>query len=160
RPFAMAIRPDGRRALVGFYQTGNFAVLDLDAQKTFQSPPVSTGAEAGFAAMPPDRFQGPIGMTPAIPLDRNLWPDRGVLHPFLSVVFNTNPALPSPDEARLFTWDVAYAQNGKFAAATHVGSGVPHVVTYAADPIRATLRLELGDLGFNATGTAVIDVNG
>jgi DNA-binding beta-propeller fold protein YncE len=59
RPFDMAVHPRGRQALVPFFQTGNFGVLDLDAQKALERPD--------------DFFQGYVGVTPT-KLDRTSWP--------------------------------------------------------------------------------------
>lgn len=107
RPFSMAISPTGRRAIVAMFQTGNFAVLDLDSQPQFAAP----------ASGVTDVFSGLFAVTPAIELDTNLWPSRGA--------FNDADGnfVPSPDEALLFPTKVQYASNGRFAVAMHVGVG-------------------------------------
>jgi len=97
RPFGMAVRPDGKRALVPFFQTGNFGVLDLDGEVFFptdiQGPPA------------PNRpFTGIVAVTPSIKLDGNLWPRKG------------------EDVPLLFPSEIRYAQNGRFAVAVHRGS--------------------------------------
>jgi PKD repeat protein len=94
RPWGMAISPDGKRALVPFFASGNFGVLDLDAQKGFSRNPNP----------PPGAFKGLIGVTPSLELDNHLWPDQ------------------PGDVALLFPWDIQYAQNGRFAVASHSGS--------------------------------------
>jgi len=94
RPFSMTVRPDGRRAIVAYYQTGNFGILDLDGQTHFPPP---------LPSPPPKNFTGVVAVTPAILLDRNLWPQIAA------------------DERLLFPTRVTYSQNGSFAAAVHTG---------------------------------------
>jgi DNA-binding beta-propeller fold protein YncE len=106
RPMAMAIRPDGKRALVPYWFTGNFGVLDTDKQELDalrRNPDPQT-----------DGFKGYVGVTQSIDLDNTLWPN--------------DPA----DVALLFPWDIKYAQNGKFAVAVHAGSSGHSVCS--ADP--------------------------
>ncbi|MBI3860213.1 MAG: S8 family serine peptidase, partial [Thaumarchaeota archaeon] len=103
RPFGMAMRPDGRRALVPFFQTGNFGVLDLFTQ---QIQELLNGWRRD-PAQPFDAFWGFIGVTPSIKLDNHLFP--------------RNPA----DTALLYPQRIQYAQNGRFAVATHTGSSIP-----------------------------------
>lgn len=120
RPFAMTVRHDGRRALMALFQTGNFAILDLDAQQAFQtvsSPNTSLGG------LPDDMFHGVVGVTRALPLDNHLWPSAGVIRQGL------NNLVPSRDEALLYPQEIVYAQNGRFAVATHVGTSRPSEVT-------------------------------
>ncbi len=62
RTFGMAFRFDGRRALVPFFQTGNFGVLDL------------VGQEFQPQTAPPGVFQGLVAVTPSLQLDAFLWP--------------------------------------------------------------------------------------
>src|SRR5207247_742369 len=88
RPFGMATRDEGRRAIVPFFQTGNFGILDLDAQTNF--------TKEGLSSLPTDLFQGFVAVTPALRLDNHLWPRRGA--------FGENPFMPSPDENLLFPW--------------------------------------------------------
>ena len=97
RPGTLAIRPDGKRALVAYLQTGNFGVLDVEAQEHFLNP-------AAAAAAVPGMFTGVIGVTPAVPMDKHLVPTTGI--------------------GRLlqFPTQIEYAQNGRFAAATHAGA--------------------------------------
>ena len=126
RPFGMSIRSDGKRALVPFYQTGNFGVLDLDAQKKFeQSPPSRPRANALFAPLDDGMFQGVVAVTPALRFDNNLWPNRGSFTASRppNQGGSTEFQLPSPDEMLMFPWDVQYSQNGRFAVATHAGVG-------------------------------------
>jgi hypothetical protein len=123
RPFAMAVHPNGRRAIAAFFQTGNFGVMSLDTQLVLPRPDLSTSINATL-------FAGMAGVTPSVELDNFLWPKRGI-----RPVDQTSggpcsqtsscSVLPSPDEALLYPWDIAYAQNGKFAVATHVGSDLP-----------------------------------
>jgi hypothetical protein len=107
RPYSIAMRPDGRRALLAYFQSGNFGVLDLEAQTKFPPPQPS---------VPDGAFSGVVGVTPAIPLDKNLWPSRGV---------ETTPPTASPDQRLMFPTQVEYAQNGRFAVAIHTGTDVP-----------------------------------
>ena len=139
RPYDMAIRPDGRRALIPYLATGNFGVLDLDHQKQFERQPPSGAASEGrgpspvFATLSDEMFQGLVGVTEALTLDNHHWPYRGVFRANRAgsdVQFN----VLSPDEALLNTWAIAYAQNGRFAVATHAGARPP-----------STLEVELPD---------------
>ncbi len=182
RPFAMSFRPSpgpvsnpfaSSRALVAFHQTGNFGVLDLVRQREFQQAPPSgsesegVGAHPAFAQLPPDMFQGVVGVTPAIPLDAHLWPRRGLLPLQSSGPTFTSRLLPSPDEALLFTNDLVYAQNGKFAVASHAGFGSP--ITYEqvvvddfaeGGPDSELVRVRLEDLGFTISGTTATGAAG
>jgi len=97
RPFAMAIRPDGKRALVPFFQTGNAGVLDFDGQAYFPGFPLSP--TAGI-------FQGLVAVTPTLKLDNFLWP------------------INSEDVSLLFPTELEYAQNGRFAVVGHRGSAL------------------------------------
>ena len=93
RPHGIAIRPDGNRALMPFFQSGNFGVLDVDGQKRFPN-----------ATSDADMFRGTVAVTPSVDLDDGLWPKRG-------------------DDVRLlFPTEVRYSQNGRFAVAVHGGS--------------------------------------
>ncbi len=58
RPNGLSISPRGDRALVSYFQTGNFGVLDLGAQRRFGRPD----------AQQTDAFSGVAGVTPALPL--------------------------------------------------------------------------------------------
>ncbi len=128
RPMAVAMKPRGpqgpenRRALVAFGYTGNFGVLDLDAQTAFgnASPP-----NASIASLPSDMFHAFVGVTPALRIGPHAWPERGVFRSHGSTL-----SVPSPDEALLNATDLEYAQNGKFAVATHAGKDIPSVGTY------------------------------
>ncbi len=62
RPFGLAFRPDGDRALVSFFQTGNFGVLDIRAD---QSQPRTA---------PVGVFNGLVAVTPSLDLDAFLVP--------------------------------------------------------------------------------------
>ena len=109
RPMDIAMRPDGGRALVAYYQSGNFGVLDHDGQAHFAEP--APGAATGF-------FTGVVGVTPSIKLDKNLWPFVG------ASVAPDGSHVPSPDERLLFPSQIEYAQNGRFAVAVHTGAGL------------------------------------
>ena len=114
RPFDIGIRPDGKRAIVPLFQTGNFGILDLEAQSVFPNP--------DLAALPADLFKGFVATTPSIPFDNHLWPNRGKVRLFRDgsdLMFD----LPSPDEALLYPRGIQYAQNGRFAVAVHGGTG-------------------------------------
>jgi hypothetical protein len=113
RPYSMSIRPDGKRALVAFFQTGNFGVLDLDAQRHFV-PAARNVADGAFA--------GVVGVTPAIELDKNLWPSRDRFTP-------PEGGTASPDEKLLFPTQVEYSQGGSFAVGIHTGVNVPQSAT-------------------------------
>jgi hypothetical protein len=113
RPFSMSIRPDGKRALVAFFQTGNFGVLDLDAQRYFV--PLARNVSDGA-------FAGVVGVTPAIPLDKNLAPSRDA--------FTTSAGgTASPDDKLMFPTQVEYSQGGSFAVGIHTGLRVPESST-------------------------------
>ena len=141
RPFDMGMRPDGRRALVPFFQTGNFGILDLDAQAGFLAPPGAT-ANPDFASLPADQFQGVVAVTPALRLDNHVWPSRGAFR-------SGDLVAPSPDEHRLFAWHAEYAQNGRFAVASHAGNDAPRTVTATIPDFIGNIenRLQLSDLG-------------
>ena len=109
RPFSMSIRPDGKRALVAFYQTGNFGVLDLEAQKNF-IPEVRNVADGAFA--------GVVGVTPAIPLGNDLLPSRDTFTP-------PEGGTASPDNKLMFPTQVRYSQGGSFAIGIHTGIRIP-----------------------------------
>src|SRR4029078_2123954 len=114
RPFAMAMRPDGQRALVAMHETGNFGVLDLDAQLNFKTVPNPNPA---LANLNDEFFKAYVAATPAI----RLGPD----HVALNGAIASDKFVPSLDERLLFPWQVEYAQNGKFAVATHQGRTSP-----------------------------------
>ena len=122
RPSTIGLRPDGKRALLGLFQTGNFGVLDQTTQAGFEKPPAGT-ANPSIAGLADTMFHGVVGVTPALRLDNFLWPRRGAL----GDVFNRS--VPSPDESLLYPSHVEYAQNGRFAVATHTGVGRPREVT-------------------------------
>ena len=65
RPHSVATHPNGKRAIVAYFQTGNFGVLDLDYQARFPEPQVTAPAGA---------LKGVLAVTPSIKLDNNLWP--------------------------------------------------------------------------------------
>ncbi|HEY2431353.1 MAG TPA: S8 family serine peptidase, partial [Vicinamibacterales bacterium] len=154
RPMAVALSPGGgsgplanTRALVAFGQSGNFGVLDLFSQGQFRrlTPP-----NAAFAALPANLFQALVGVTPSIPIGPFTWPDRGT---FASG--DSGLVVPSPDEALLFTSALVYAQNGRFAVATHAGRDLPTQVDavvpdFVNDPVHA--REPLLALGFTYAG--------
>ncbi|MBM3226470.1 MAG: DUF11 domain-containing protein, partial [Candidatus Tectomicrobia bacterium] len=170
RPFGLAIRPvdpddpaqKGTRALLPYFQTGNFGVLDLQVQQRFQqAPPSGPPANTLFANQPGNLFQGVVGVTTALPLDNHFWPSRGTV-PVIDPTRPTNQpgvslmtTLPSPDEALLFPGEIQYAQNGRFAVATHAGSGPPreiraHICDFEHDVPGCRLRLQ--DIGFTYAG--------
>jgi hypothetical protein len=137
RPFDLALRPDGKRALMPLFQTGNFAVLDLDAQLAFSNP---TAAD-----LPSTLFKGVAGVTQAIRLDNHLWPRRGAYRSADGVF------VPSPDENLMFPSDVEYAQNGRFAAAIHTGVNRPRIVSALLPDFAFNNeeRLALNGIGFS-----------
>jgi hypothetical protein len=136
RPFGITLRPDGNRALVSFFQTGNFGVLDLEQQQQFPNPFLQSAAGA---------FTGLVGVTPSIRLDNYLWPSRGA---FTS---SDGTVVPSPDESLLFPGPIEYAQNGRFAVATHAGVQSPGAVDALLPDFANDLaeRLSLSEIGFN-----------
>ena len=161
RPFDMAIRPDGRRALVPMFQTGNFGVLDLDAQPQLSQPMSGRPSpNPNLQGLPPTAFTAFVAMTEAIRLDNHVWPSRGA---FVSAADNVS-FVPGPDENLLFAWRIEYAQNGRFAVATHVGSGAPRSVSgVVGDFTRdAQLRFALQGLGyaFNAAAGVLQAIDG
>ncbi len=91
RPYGMAMRRDGRRAIVPLFQTGNFGVLDLDVQKRFKDTP--NPANPVFGTLPEDMFHGFVAVTPAIELDPSVWPKRGAFRSF-----GEGFVVPSPDD--------------------------------------------------------------
>ena len=104
RPFDIAVRPDGRRALLPFYHTGNFGVLDQVTQKS-----VWWRGEAS------DFLSGVAAVTPSLRLDRFAWP--------VKLDVDTGREVADPDgEAQLFPTRIRYSQNGRFAVAVHTGS--------------------------------------
>jgi hypothetical protein len=109
RPFSISIRPDGQRALVAFFQTGNFGVMDLDAQRFFA--PSARNVAAGY-------FAGIVGLTPSVKLDKNLWPLRDQFD-------LPGGGKASPDEKLLFPTQVEYSQSGRFAVGIHTGATRP-----------------------------------
>ena len=130
RPFDIAIRHDGKRALVPMYQTGNLGVLDLDTQRLFQrSPPVQPQppqAVGGiFANLETDHFHAVTAVTPALRLDNHLWPVDGTFQAFRlpRTPDDSMRTTPSEEEAFLFPWETRYAQNGRFAVTAHAGPG-------------------------------------
>ena len=155
RPFDIDIRPDGRRALAANFQTGNVSVMDLDYQTAFMAPPA--GGFGALATLDTEMFHGIVGVTPALDLDNHLWPLFGAINAPGNLV-------PSPHETRIFTWDVEYAQNGKFAAVAHSGKGVPQMINGQIPDftnIRKDYRFRLAELGFsNFNGDTAIAPDG
>lgn len=153
RPFDLAIRPDGVRGIMPYYQTGNAGVVDLFHQLKFRTLPPD-GPNPGLANVSDEMFLGVVGVTPALRLDNHLWPRRGVFRSFRpGEDFLTT--LPSPDEALLFTWDAEYAQNGRFAVMSHVGSGTPRDMSLLLPDFEnefVEARLPLLELGYTYTG--------
>ncbi len=151
RPFDMVIRPDGRRAISPYYLTGNIGVMDLDVQNRMRVLPNPNQALAG---LDPESFQAVAGVTPALLLDNHLWPRRGVMSVFRVGATETSK-LQSPDEAALFSWDAAYAQNGRFSVVSHAGSAPPYTESvYMPDfesDVSGALR-PLIELGFSYSG--------
>jgi PKD repeat protein len=142
RPYGMTMRPDGKRAIVPLFQSGNFGVLDLEAQQHFQRP--------GIGSLPATLFSGVAGVTEALKLDRFLWPRRGAF------VSKTGQKVPSPDEALLFPTFVEYSQNGHFAVSAHAGAGPPEdIVATIPDDCASDLfvRAALLELGFDCNSS-------
>jgi hypothetical protein len=140
-PKSIAIRPtDGVRALVSFHTTGNFAVLDSEVQ-----PLLTVGSAPATAP-----FAGTIGVTPAIPLDPQLWPERGAF------IAADNRRVDSPDERLQWASQIRYAQSGRFAAATHTGVDLPSTFEAPLPAFTDRVRRALNELGFNipAGGTS------
>jgi PKD repeat protein len=150
RPFDITMRRDGRRAIVPFFQTGNFGVLDLDAQAGFLNPPAST-PKPGFGSLPTNHFHGFVAVTPSLLLDNHLWPRRGAW------TAGGTTHVPGPDENFLYAWDAEYAQNGYFAVSSHVGTGTPRVVSAPLPDFVRNLatRFSLERLGATFTGESV-----
>jgi hypothetical protein len=143
RPFGLAVRPDGRRAIMPFFQTGNFGILDLDLQAIFRTRP---GANPAFAAQPEDMFQAIVGVTPSVPLTTDVWPKRGAFRSF-----GGQFTVPSPDERLLFPWQIEYAQNGRFAVSTHRGNrpaGPPQQANLPDFVNDVEQRFRLAELGY------------
>lgn len=142
RPFGISIRPDGRRAILPYFQTGNFAVLDLDTQGLFSNP--------NTAGVPATLFQGVVGVTPAIRLDNHLWPRRG------AYTSGDGVFVPSPDEDLMFPGPIEYAQNGRFAAAIHTGVNRPRAVVARLPDFANNNeeRLALNSIGFSVASGA------
>jgi hypothetical protein len=139
RPFGITVRPDSNRALVSFYQTGNFGVLDLEQQSLFPNP---------FLQSPTGYFTGLVGVTPALRLDSHLWPSRGAFRS------PDGLTIPSPDEALLFPTTIEYAQNGRFAVAVHTGAQSPVKVEAALPDFQndTRARQSLREIGFDIAG--------
>ncbi len=137
RPFGLALRPDGKRAILPFFQTGNFGVLDRATQSRFNAP--------NAAGLPPTVLQGVVGVTPAVRLDNHLWPRRG------AYTAGDRTFVPSPDEELLYPGPIEYAQNGRFAAAVHQGVNRPRFVTAPLPDFERnnTERLSLNAIGFS-----------
>jgi hypothetical protein len=94
RPTSITIRPDGKRALISYFQTGNFGVLDVEAAEQFSNPEASVFATPGL-------FSGVVGVTPAVRLGKDLVP------------------LNAEDKRLLYPLQIEYSQSGRFAAAIH-----------------------------------------
>jgi hypothetical protein len=147
RPAAFAQDPTGHRAIMPFFQTGNFGYLDLDLQTALRNP--------SLAGQPTRMFQAFVAMTPALKLDNHLWPSRGVFSSGGSLV-------PSPDESLLYPWQAEYAQNGRFAVASHVGVGDPRTIDatipdFVNDTNARTAMEELGGFSAGASMSIVDD---
>ncbi len=142
RPFGMSIRPDGQRAIVPYFATGNFGVMDLPSQDFFRNPNAD--------GLPATIFQGVVGVTPAVRLDNHLWPRRGAYTSGDSVF------VPSPDESLLFPGPIEYAQNGRFTAAIHTGVNRPRVVAARLPDFANNneARLSLNNIGFSIAAGA------
>jgi hypothetical protein len=77
------------------------------------------------ATSPQAYLPGVVGVTEAIPLDKNLWPDRDrELLP--------DGGLVSPDEKLMFPTQVEYSQSGGFAVGIHTGVHIPE--SFVAHP--------------------------
>jgi hypothetical protein len=148
RPFGMTTHSNGTRAIVPYFQTGNFGVLDLHYQTNLPNPTLR--------ALPAQAFHGTVAVTRALPLDNHLWPKRGTFT-------SQGVTVQSPDEALLFTWQAEYAQNGKFAVASHAGGRLPYTVTaplpdWQQNPGALSALVQLGFSGFS--GPSALDVDG
>ena len=84
------MRPDGKRALTSFFQTGNFGVLDRDLQQRFTTVPHPVER---MIAEPGDELWAFVGVTPAILLNEQVWPRRGAFDSFGGAF-----TVPSPDD--------------------------------------------------------------
>lgn len=126
RPFGIGMKPDGSRAVVSFFQTGNFGVLDESAQSFFKN------INPAFSQAPSGVYQGLAAVTPAIRFDRFLWPE--------------NP----DDERLLYPTAVEYAQNGRFAVGIHTGASGAGAVSVLDDEL--INRDLVGHVGTTAPG--------
>jgi len=110
RPFGVTLRPDGQRGIVSLFQTGNFGVWDLEAQKKFkdENPAIFNGLDVNM-------FQGLAAVTPSIAFTSQLWPTK------------------EEDERLMYPTDVVYAQNGRFAVGIHTGTGTAGALTILDD---------------------------
>jgi hypothetical protein len=105
RPFDLALRPDGRRAIMPFFFGGNLGVLDLDTQAHFtRQKPVG------------DRLVGIAARSAALPLDGYGWP----LGRKVGGVTVADVAV----ERRLYPKAAAYAQTGRLAVVAHGGTTI------------------------------------
>jgi hypothetical protein len=146
-PTSIAVRPDGMRALVSYSLTGNFGLLDRALQEKFSAnSPARTGREGPFT--------GVIGVTPAIQLDKTLWPSRGSFETAAGPV-------PSPDERLAYAGQIEYAQGGRFAAAVHTGKRLPDVFNIRVPDFSTNERVRraLVELGFDITPGATTGTN-
>ncbi len=125
-PAGIAFRPDGKRAVVAYGQTGNFGVLDLVRD---QAQPRT--APAGV-------FNGLVAVTPSLTLDNYLVP-------------------PVEEEARWFASRIVYAQNSRFAVASHKGRSRGALTILDDDAISRDLErfLELIDIRRFWTGAGI-----
>jgi hypothetical protein len=146
-PTSIAVRPDGMRALVSYSLTGNFGLLDRVLQEKFPQGSPARAAREG-------PFTGVIGVTPAIQLDKTLWPSRGS--------FETAAVpVPSPDERLAYAGQIEYAQGGRFAAAVHSGKRLPDVFNIRVPDFSTNeeVRRALVELGFSIAPGATTGTN-
>ncbi len=95
-----------------------------------------------------------IGVTPAIRLDKTLWPSRGAFE-------TATGRVPSPDERLSNAGQIEYAPGGGFAAAVHAGTRTPTVfdVQVPDFSVNEEVRRALVDRGFEIAPNATSGTN-
>src|SRR5262249_26471576 len=102
-------------------------------------------------------FHGVAAVTPALRFTNHIWPTRGSFAINDALTPSRTFLLPSPDENLLYTWQAQYAQNGRFAVASHTGTGRIPTVVHALVPDfvgKVLPTFELQELGFTTDAAA------